>query len=116
MQSLRGEAAKIKAQLMEQRSKQEVQDIQADQLFGVGGREIKQAKGKSGRFSDVHKEQFKKMDSIANHASTWKSKVQGTYISYHNIVKTPHLGSTRPFLGRAYSLRITNKYTDFNTA
>lgn len=75
MDSVREEAARIKAQLQTERQKQDQKDGQITQLFGVGGRKIAQPKGRAGRFSDVHKEQFKKMDSIANHASTWKNKI-----------------------------------------
>ena len=78
MDSVREEAAKIKAQMMAEQKKQQTSDEEAKQLFGVGGRQIKKAKGRSGRFSDLHRQEFKKMDSIANHASTWKSKLQGT--------------------------------------
>ena len=76
MDSVREEAAKIKAQMIEERSKQEHQDGEADQLYGVGGRKIAKPKGKSGRYSDVHKQEFKKMDSIAGHASIWKAKIE----------------------------------------
>ena len=76
MNSVREEAAKIKAQMVEERDKQDQKDGETDQLFGVGGRQIRKAKGKSGRFSDVHRQEFKKMDSIANHASAWKGKLQ----------------------------------------
>ncbi len=76
MDSVREEAAKIKAQMIEERSKQEHKDGEADQLYGVGGRKIAKPKGKSGRYSDVHKQEFKKMDSIAGHASVWKNKVE----------------------------------------
>ncbi|CAF9916544.1 MAG: hypothetical protein ALECFALPRED_010784 [Alectoria fallacina] len=76
MGSVREEAAKIKAQMIEERSKQEYKDGEADQLYGVGGRKIAKPKGKSGRYSDVHKQEFKKMDSIAGHASIWKNKVE----------------------------------------
>ncbi|MDI1486764.1 MAG: hypothetical protein OHK93_006025, partial [Ramalina farinacea] len=78
MDSVREEAAKIKAQMMAEQKKQQTSDEEAKQLFGVGGRQIKKAKGRSGRFSDLHRQEFKKMDSIANHASTWKNKLQGT--------------------------------------
>ncbi|KAL9042789.1 MAG: hypothetical protein Q9214_003684 [Letrouitia sp. 1 TL-2023] len=74
MDSVREEAARIKAQMQTERQKQDHKDGQITQLFGVGGRKIAQPKGRAGRFSDVHKEQFKKMDSIADHASTWKNK------------------------------------------
>ena len=76
MDSVREEAAKIKAQMIEERSKQEHKDGEADQLYGVGGRKIAKPKGKSGRYSDVHKQEFRKMDSIAGHASVWKNKVE----------------------------------------
>ena len=76
MDSVREEAAKIKAQMVEERSKQEHTDGEADQLYGVGGRKIAKPQGKSGRYSDVHKQEFKKMDSIAGHASVWKNKVE----------------------------------------
>ena len=76
MDSVREEAAKIKAQIVEERSKQEHKDGEADQLYGVGGRKIAKPKGKSGRYSDVHKQEFQKMDSIAGHASIWKNKVE----------------------------------------
>ena len=36
------------------------------------GRKIATPKGKKGRFSDVHMKQFQKMDSIANHASSYR--------------------------------------------
>jgi hypothetical protein len=39
----------------------------------TAGRKIAQPKGKVGRFSDVHMAAFKKMDSIANHASAWRT-------------------------------------------
>ncbi len=76
MDSVREEAAKIKAQMIEERSKQEHQDGETDQLYGVGGRKINKPKGKSGRYSDVHKQEFRKMDSIAGHVSTWKNTIQ----------------------------------------
>lgn len=81
MDSVRGEAAKIKAQMVEERTKQEHKDDEADQLHGVGGRKINKPKGKAGRYSDVHKTEFKKMDSIAGHVSTWKNKISGNAAS-----------------------------------
>ena len=76
MDSVREEAARIKAQMLEERNKQEYRDGEADQLHGVGGRKINKPKGKSGRYSDVHRQEFKKMESIASHASLWKNKMQ----------------------------------------
>ncbi|KAK4693177.1 hypothetical protein P7C71_g4173, partial [Lecanoromycetidae sp. Uapishka_2] len=76
MDSVREGAAKIKAQMIEEKNKQDQKDGETDQLFGVGGRKINKAKGKSGRYSDVHRQEFRKMESITSHASTWKTKVQ----------------------------------------
>lgn len=76
MESVREEAAKIKAQMQAERDKQEPKDEDVDHLYGVGGRKIAKPKGKAGRYSDVHMQAFKKMDSIAGHASAWKNKIQ----------------------------------------
>lgn len=76
MESVREEAAKIKAQMQAERDKQEQKDEEMDHLYGVGGRKIAKPKGKAGRYSDVHMQAFKKMDSIAGHASAWKNKIQ----------------------------------------
>jgi hypothetical protein len=40
----------------------------------VGGRVFARPKGRSGRFSDVHMAEFKKMDSIANHPSAFRAQ------------------------------------------
>ena len=76
MESVREEAARIKAALQVEQKKQDEKDNETNQLFGVGGRKLAKPKGKSGRYSDVHKQDFKKMESIASHASVWKSKFQ----------------------------------------
>ena len=76
MESVRGEAAKIKAQMQAEREKQNLNDEAAIHDFEVLGRKIAQPKGKSGRFSDAHREQFKRMESIAGHASVWKNRIQ----------------------------------------
>ncbi|MCJ1470348.1 hypothetical protein MMC07_008993 [Pseudocyphellaria aurata] len=76
MDSVRQEAAKIKAQLQAERGQQEHQPEDANHLYGVGGRTIAKPRGKAGRYSEVHMQEFKKMDSIAGHASTWKTKTQ----------------------------------------
>ncbi|KAL8951057.1 MAG: hypothetical protein Q9222_002950 [Ikaeria aurantiellina] len=77
MDSVREEAARIKAQMEAEREKQNTnEEGNTQQLFALGGRKI--AKPRAGRYSDVHKQQFKKMDSIADHISTWKSKMQST--------------------------------------
>ncbi|KAF2226085.1 hypothetical protein BDZ85DRAFT_75462 [Elsinoe ampelina] len=62
MAEKREEAAKIKQQMV--RIEEEKQEEEA-----LENRRKAKPKGKVGRFSDVHMAQFKKMDSIANHAS-----------------------------------------------
>ena len=70
MAESREEAAKIRAQLA---SLPTVPDTEPeDQIDIANGRKIAKPKGKVGRFSDVHMAGFKKMDSIANHASAWR--------------------------------------------
>ncbi|KAF4978568.1 hypothetical protein FZEAL_5072 [Fusarium zealandicum] len=67
MEELRGQAAKIKADLLAQR---EADDSDTDAY----GRKIAKPKGKSNRFSAAHMAEFKKMDSIENHASAWRAQ------------------------------------------
>ncbi|KAL9052509.1 MAG: hypothetical protein Q9162_005365 [Coniocarpon cinnabarinum] len=71
MDSVRDEAARIKLQLALQRDKQMEEDGNADTMFGT--RKVAHPKGKLSRFSDVHLDQFRKMDSIANHASSFRA-------------------------------------------
>ena len=73
MESVRAEAAKIKAQMQTERDKQDLNQKENVHKFDVLGRRIAKPKG---RFSDAHGEQFKRMDSIAGHASVWKNKFQ----------------------------------------
>ena len=82
MENVREEAARIKNKMQAERMEQARKDEEADQIgAALGGRKFAKPKGKAGRFSDVHKEEFKKMDSIANHASLWKSKIPGNATS-----------------------------------
>ena len=76
MDSVREEAARIKAQMVAERGAQARKDGETEDLYGVGGRKIAKPKGKAGRYSDVHMEEFKKMDSIAGHVSAWKTRLQ----------------------------------------
>lgn len=69
MDSVREEAAKIKVDMQLERENRERKDEEAEQSNSRGGRKIAKAKGKAGRFSEVHMQEFRKMDSIANHAS-----------------------------------------------
>jgi len=78
MNNVREEAARIKAQMQAEKAAQEQADGEADQMFtNAAGRKIAQPKAKSGRFSEVHMAEFKKMDSIANHASAYRTKAPG---------------------------------------
>jgi hypothetical protein len=66
MEETKGEAAKIRS---------EMQATQAGQVSAhdVLGRKMATPSGKIGRFSDVHMKAFKKMDSIADHPSAFRS-------------------------------------------
>ncbi|KAF5022802.1 hypothetical protein F66182_5144 [Fusarium sp. NRRL 66182] len=65
MGELREQAAKIKADLIAQR--------EADES-DMDGRKIAKPKGKTSRYSAAHMAEFKKMDSIENHASAWRAQ------------------------------------------
>ena len=77
MDNVRGEAARIKAKMIAEKEEQGCKDNGGEKLFhgfSSAGRKIAKPKGKAGRFSDIHMTQFKKMDSIANHASSFRTK------------------------------------------
>jgi hypothetical protein len=77
MENVREEAARIKAQMQLEKENQDEKDAEAELMFeGINatGRKIAKPKPKAGRFSDVHMAEFKKMDSIANHASSFRAK------------------------------------------
>jgi hypothetical protein len=74
MEGLQEEATKIKEQMALQREEQVRKDGEAEEMFSAVGRKIAKPKGRAGRFSDVHMAEFKKMDSIAGHASAYRSK------------------------------------------
>lgn len=69
MDSVREEAAKIKAEMHLDRDNNERKNEEAEKVDNRGGRKIAKARGRAGRFSEVHMQEFKKMDSIANHVS-----------------------------------------------
>lgn len=71
MESVRGDVARIKAQMSRDKSTQEQEDTKADPAHG--DRKIAMPKGKANRFSDIHMAEFKKMDSIAGHASSFRA-------------------------------------------
>ncbi|RAL09882.1 uncharacterized protein BO97DRAFT_479745 [Aspergillus homomorphus CBS 101889] len=73
METVRQDAAKIKAQMIQGRANGVSQD-QPEQIE----RKIVQPKGKTDRFTDAHLAEFRKMDSIASHASVLRA-VPGRY-------------------------------------
>ncbi|KAI9837435.1 MAG: hypothetical protein M1837_002957 [Sclerophora amabilis] len=75
MGEVRDVAANLKAKMINQRGQEKPDASGASgDLFGVGGRKLATPKGKAGRFSDVHMEEFKKMDSIAGHPSAYRAQ------------------------------------------
>ncbi|OJJ47617.1 hypothetical protein ASPZODRAFT_64279 [Penicilliopsis zonata CBS 506.65] len=71
MDTVREDAARIKAQMVQDKTKHARQEAEEENL--QGDRLIAKPKGKVGRFSDVHMAEFKKMDSIAGHASAYRA-------------------------------------------
>ncbi|KAJ5534789.1 hypothetical protein N7527_001043 [Penicillium freii] len=71
MESVRADAARIKAQMVQGNSEQEREDQEVEQIHG--DRKIAMPKGKTNRFSDIHMAEFRKMDSIAGHASSFRA-------------------------------------------
>lgn len=67
MEEIRANAEKYKAELIAKREAEK--DDEAN-----GGRKIAAAKGKAGRFSAAHMNEFKKMDSIENHPSAFRAQ------------------------------------------
>ncbi|KAL4911206.1 hypothetical protein BDW74DRAFT_6079 [Aspergillus multicolor] len=68
MESVREDVARIKADLVKENAAKAVAESSQN-----GERKIAKPKGKSSRFSDAHMAQFKKMDSIAGHASAFRA-------------------------------------------
>ncbi|KAK5133149.1 hypothetical protein LTR04_004798 [Oleoguttula sp. CCFEE 6159] len=69
MAEKREEAAKMREQMIAQGEGPHGLPSIAETI----GRKIATAKGKAGRYSDVHMAEFKKMDSIANHPSAFRA-------------------------------------------
>ena len=76
MENVREGAARRKVRMQEERDEQARKDGETNELYGIGSRKIAKPKGKAGRYSEVHMQEFKKMDSIAGHVSAWKNKLQ----------------------------------------
>ena len=77
MDTVREEAARIKEQMKLERDEggcRVSEELGSFDGVNAKGRKIAQPKGKAGRFSDVHMAEFKRMDSIANHASAFRAR------------------------------------------
>jgi len=102
MSEKREEAAKIRAEMVASGEAEGMEGISA------AGRRIATPKGKKGRFSDMHKEEFKKMDSIANHpaalrAAINKSSVNSTPVHIQTEGQKVALASPTKSLKRSQS-------------
>ncbi|KAF4343025.1 hypothetical protein FBEOM_3005 [Fusarium beomiforme] len=82
MEELRGQAAKIKADMI---AKRETEGAEEDAV----GRKIAKPKGKTSRYSAAHMAEFKKMDSIENHASAWRAQNGRFQPVVHPLKHTP---------------------------
>ena len=69
MESLRGDAARIRDQMQANGDNQPADDDKSRDT----DRRIARPKGKASRFSNAHMAEFKKMDSIAGHASAFRA-------------------------------------------
>jgi hypothetical protein len=74
MDELREEAMKIKVKLAAEREEENRKESSSKHVTIEGRRKIAQPKGKVGRFSDIHMAEFKKMDSIARHPSSFRAQ------------------------------------------
>ncbi len=83
MDELREEALRIKAKLAAEREEKRKEE---ESDGPIGGRKIAKPKGKAGRFSDVHMAEFKKMDSIAGHPSSFRAQ-PGRFTPVTNSLK-----------------------------
>jgi len=87
MDDLREEALRIKAKLAAERE-EEKRLSGDDAAGGVLDRKFAKPKGKVGRFSDVHMAEFKKMDSIAGHASSFRAQPAKFALPAKNLKRT----------------------------
>ncbi|OJD15736.1 hypothetical protein AJ78_04034 [Emergomyces pasteurianus Ep9510] len=79
MENIREDASRIKAQMIIEQNAQKRKNAEAEQVFGE--RKIAKARGKAGRFSNAHMAEFKKMDSIAGHPSSFRARQQKVHPS-----------------------------------
>ncbi|RYC58994.1 hypothetical protein CHU98_g7200 [Xylaria longipes] len=98
MDSLRDDAAAIKAQLVAERARERAERKSSE------GRKIAAARGKSRRFSAAHIAEFKKMDSIEGHASSFRG-APGRFTPVKATTTTPAMPITplKPGVKRSQS-------------
>ncbi|KAI9679859.1 MAG: hypothetical protein M1817_004873 [Caeruleum heppii] len=118
MNDLREEALTIKARLANERANETSKATPGDTAETTttpGGRKIAKAKGKAGRYSDVHMNEFKKMDSIAGHASAYRAPpgqsqpVTATTKSLKRTKSKANLDEPDTTTARAKTTMITSK-------
>ena len=116
MNSVRKEAARIKSQMTPVAEKPESSEGETHQAGGIAGRRIATPKGKSGRYSDAHKAEFRRMDSIADHASVWKTQLQpsGTSLKRSNSKANLDEPPQPKPLVKTTSFKSLNMYNDLN--
>ena len=100
MESVREEAARIKAKMQEQRDQQARDDGHSEEMYGVNsgvsGRKMAKPKSKAGRFSNAHVQEFKKMDSIVGNVAAWKNKFQERSTSLKRTKSKAELDAPEP--------------------
>lgn len=87
MDTVRVEASRIKAEMKAQKDLQTQKEGEAEKMFAA--RKMAQPKAKVGRYSDVHMAQFKKMDSIENHASTFRARLTQAHATTQSLKRSP---------------------------
>ena len=114
MNNVRREAARIKAQLDTGSEGRDAQSENTSQVSAVAGRRIATPKGRSGRYSDAHKAEFRKMDSITDHPSAWKSKIQTTTTSLKRSNSNANLDESQipRKTTKSVSMKSPNMYDD----
>ncbi|KAL9620717.1 MAG: hypothetical protein Q9160_004730 [Pyrenula sp. 1 TL-2023] len=82
---IREKASRIKEQMRAQRNEHEGAD---EGLVSAVGRKIAMPRGRAGRFSDVHMAEFKKMDSIENHPSSFRAQPKFAQPTVNSLKRT----------------------------
>lgn len=73
MAEIREEAQRIKAELQAKHEEEKAKNGDGTSSI-LGARKVAQPKGKAGRYSELHMNEFRKMDSIADHPSSFRGQ------------------------------------------